>query len=280
MNPVKRIVATKWSLPAILRNSVPVLHITGDVRPLLMTGDKLWGALHHDAGKVIKHDGQPAVILTVHDTLRLLQLPNGQRIWVPRPRTTDVFAKDRTRRQFSSGVRQVHPTIHFTGEARPEDYVTVPLDNIYSEIPQDTAKFLRPLGAPETFLTSMATHLTRLMSLHSRLANLHVRLNDMLEAKKEEFYREVVIEHLRKSQLNDTRIAACYDVLVENLPVERVAADRGIRLGDLKQVVGRMVRVICPIVHERLEQVRREAQLAYALEVAQIKEETGLPEAA
>jgi len=212
------------------------------------------------AKKTILHRKQICEVTETHTQLRQL-MPlvdkdlndaKPQLFWVPlRPASRKQMRQERIRRQYTSGLRVVFSGLHYTGEARPiKD--TVPLKDIYREIESETRRLLRSLGGPESRLPITSSRMTQLMSLFIRSHNLKRMLHQQLNKKKKEFMENLVVEHLRRSQLSESRIAATYDVLVGGVALASAAKQRGLHESHLRQVVNRVVRKVRPAVEAQL----------------------------
>lgn len=251
MSALTSLIVNKRRLPAILQNDVPLLRIRKPVQSLVMVPARLWGVLHRSIGKQILYCGLKATIANVHHELRQLEA-DGNRFWVPRRAgNRKQMRKERLRRQYSSGIRVAFSGLHYTGQARP-DADSVPVENIYREIPVEVRRFLRSLGRPENCLTSTGSRETKLMSLFIRADNLKRMLRQQLNLKTKEFVENLVVEHLRRSQMSEQRISATYDVLVGGEALASVAKQRGLHEGNLRQIVNRVSRAVRPALEAQL----------------------------
>jgi hypothetical protein len=246
------LVVNKRKLPQILRNDVPPLLVAGTaVVPLLPTPSRLWGVLHSDIGKKIKHKDQGATVVNVHTDIRQLEI-DGRRFWVPRRvANRKEMRRERIKRQYTSGLRVAFSGLHYTGQARPVAN-TVPVECLYREIPPDTIAFLRSLRRPESRLTVTSSTMTRMMSVFIRAANLKLWLHQMLNKKSKQLMENLVVEHLRKSQMSDQRVSAVYDVLVGGVALAVAAKQRGLDESHLRQVVNRVARKVRPVCEARV----------------------------
>jgi len=80
----------------------------------------------------------------------------------------------------------------------------------------------------------------------SRSANLKLWLHQQLNKMKKDFMENLVVEHLRRSQMNDKHVAATYDVLVGGVALASVAKQRGLNKTNLRQIVNRITRQVRP----------------------------------
>jgi hypothetical protein len=213
------------------------------------------------AGKTVKDRGRICEVLDTGNQLRRLMPlvnedlsePNIDLFWVPRrPRDRKQMKEERIRRQYVSGIRVAFSGLHYTGQARP-DADPVPVERIYREVPPETHRFLRHLGMPESRLTVIASWETRMMSVLTRLDNLKRLLRQQLNYKRKQFMENLVVETLRRSQMNDQRVAATYDVLVGGVALASAARNRGIDAGLLQQAVNRIARKVRPVVEDQLK---------------------------
>ncbi len=241
------LIVNKRRLPAILQNDVPPLRIAGTaVQSLVVTPNRLWGVLHPSVGKQIQHREQTVTILNVHENIRCLAPPASAPFWVPlRPTYRKEMRKERIRRQYKSGLRVAFSGLHYIGEARPVAE-SVSIEAIYREVPRETIQLLRWLGRPETRLLSVGSRMNQLMSVCSRSANLKLWLHQQLNKMKKDFMENLVVEHLRRSQMNDKHVAATYDVLVGGVALASVAKQRGLNKTNLRQIVNRITRQVRP----------------------------------
>jgi transposase-like protein len=127
------------------------------------------------------------------------------------------------------------------------------VEQIYREVPSETRGFLIHLGKPESRLIVIASWETRMMSVLTRLDNLKRLLRQQLNEKKKQFMENLVVETLRRSQMNDQRVAAAYDVLVGGVAVASAARHRGVDEGHLRQAVNRVARKVRPLVEDQLK---------------------------
>jgi hypothetical protein len=216
-------------------------------------------ALLFHAGKTIKYRDGICEVVETHDHLRkLMPLINKDLseakglFWVPRRATTrKQLRTERIHRQYVSGIRVAFSGLHYTGQARPLGD-SVPVENIYREVPPETRRFLIHLGKPESRLPVTASWETRMMSVLTRLDNLKRLLRQQLSEKKKQFMENLVVETLRRSQMNDQRVAATYDVLVGGVAVTSAARHREIDEGHLRQAVNRVARKVRPQVEKQL----------------------------
>lgn len=245
------LVVNKRKLPQILRNDVAPLLVAGtSVVPLLATPSRLWGVLHSDIGKKIKHKDQMATIVNVHNDIRQLEI-EGRRFWVPRRvANRKQMRQERIRRQYKGGLRVAFSGLHYVGEKYPEGYFRIPIEDLYREIPPETIAYLRRWGVSRLTVTSSS--MTRMMSVFIRASNLKRRLHQMLNEKSKQLMENLVVEHLRKSQLSDKRIAAVYDVLVGGVALAAVAKQRGLDENHLRQVVNRVAGKIRPLAESQI----------------------------
>jgi hypothetical protein len=229
------------------------------------------------AGKTILHRNQIYEVTETHTQLRQLMPLVDKNLseakpylfWVPlRPAARKQMKAERIRRQYTSGLRVVFSGLHYTGEARPIKE-TVPLKDICREIESETHRFLRSLGSPESRLSITSSRMTQLMSLCVRSHNLKGMLHQQLNKKKKEFMENLVVEHLRRSHMNDEHISACYDVLVGDVALSAVAKQRGLYENHLRQVVNRVVRKVRPAMEAQLSAWAGEDEIQRA--VSEIK---------
>jgi hypothetical protein len=212
------------------------------------------------AGKTIMHRGGICEVVETHNQVRQL-MPlinkdlneaNPQLFWVPlRPASRKQMRQERVRRQYTSGLRVAFSGLHYTGQARPIAE-SVPLESIYSEMPQETIKFLRSLGSPESRLPFSSSRMTRMMSVFIRSANLKLWLHQQLNKKTKELMETLVVEHLRRSQMSDSHVNATYAVLVGGTALAAAAKQRGLDESHLRQVVNRVTRRLRPAVEAQL----------------------------
>jgi hypothetical protein len=232
------------------------------------------------AGKTIKYRGGICEVVETRPQLRRLMPlvnedlsePNPDLFWVPRRAVNrKEMRADRIRRQYSSGLRVAFSGLHYVGDARP-DANSIPIESIYRELDDEARHLLRSLGSPESRLTSTSSRETRLMSLFIRTDNLKRALLVQWNKKKREFMENLLVEHLRRSQMTDQRVSACYDVLVGGVALSAVAKQRGLHESHLRQVVNRVVRKVRPAVEAQLsawvgeEEIQRAASEVGTLE--------------
>jgi len=215
------------------------------------------------AGKTIQHKSRICEVVETHSQIsRLLPIidedlseSKPEPFWVPRrPANRKQLRNERIRRQYVGGIRVAFSGLHYTGQARPVrdwqnrlmDRNSVPVEDIYREVPPETRRFLIHLGKPESRLVFTASWATRKMSVFTRLDNLKRMLRQQLNEKKKQFIENLVVETLRRSQMSDQRIAATYDVLVGGVAVTSAARQRGFDEGRLRQVVNRITRKVRP----------------------------------
>lgn len=212
------------------------------------------------AGKTILHRKQICEVIETHAQLRQL-MPlvdkdlneaNPQLFWVPlRPASRKQMRQERIRRQYTSGLRVALSGLHYTGQARPVAE-SVPLELIYRELPEDTTRFLRSLGSPESRLPISSSRMTRMMSVFIRSANLKLWLHQQLNKKAKELMETLVVEHLRRSQMSDSHVNATYAVLVGGTALAAAAKQRGLDENHLRQVVNRVSRKVRPAVEAQI----------------------------
>jgi transposase-like protein len=145
----------------------------------------------------------------------------------------------------------VFPPPHWIGEPRPAQYVSVPVESLYREIPSKTKKLLRSLG--KSGLLFQGSRMNRMMSAFTRSANMKNWLLQQLSGKKKELMENTTVEYLRRSQMGDQRIAAVYDVLVGGVALAAVAKQRGLDKSNLRQVVNRVKRDVRPTVEAQIK---------------------------
>jgi len=165
--------------------------------------------------------------------------------------TVNRCDKERIRRQYTGGLRVAFSGLHWTGQARPQGQV-IPIENLYREIPPETIAFLRWLRNPESRLMVTSSAMTRMMSIFIRAANLKRGLHQMLNKKSKELMENLVVEHLRRSQMNDQRVSAVYDVLVGGVALAVAAKQRGLDESHLRQVVNRVARKVRPLAEGQI----------------------------
>jgi len=232
------------------------------------------------AGKTILHRKQICEVMETHTQLRQL-MPlidkdlndaKPQLFWVPlRPASRKQMRQERIRRQYTSGLRVVFSGLHYTGQARP-DGDSVPLKDICPEIESETRRFLRSLGSPESRLSITSSRMTQLMSLCTRSHNLKRMLHQQLNKKRKELMENLVVEHLRRSQLSESRIAATYDVLVGGIALAAAAKERGLDENHLRQVVNRVSRKVRPAVEAQLGVWAGEEEIQQAVVAVEVLE--------
>jgi hypothetical protein len=232
------------------------------------------------AGKTILYRKQICEVIETHTQLRQL-MPlvvkdlceaKPQLFWVPlRPASRKQMRQERIRRQYTSGLRVAFSGLHHTGQARPNgDSVLV--ESIYREVSEETIKYLRWLGSPETRLLPISSRMNQLMSVCSRSANLKLWLHQQLNKKKKEFMENLVVEHLRRSQMSDSHVSAIYDVLVGGVALASVAKQRGLDKSNLRQIVNRVTRQVRPSCEAQItawageEEAQRAAETVNYLE--------------
>jgi len=255
-NALQSLVMNKRKLPAILRGNVPPLHIVGTpIQPLVATRKNLWGALHPDVGKRIRHKGCSVTIVNVHRDIRQIEDAYEKRCWIPRrPANKRELRIARIKFQYKSGVRRVFSQPCWTGEPRPTDRVTVPFEDAFGEIPESTKRFLCSIGREQARLLVKSAKETLLMSAAARLSNLKEFLRSRLAVKTKEFTEDETMEVLRRSQMSENRINAVYDVVLGRIPKEQAAHKRNLEVYSLK----RTLRWVRAKVHPRVEKRLRE----------------------
>jgi len=297
-DPVASLVMNKRKLPVILRNDVPLLHLENTlVQDLVATRTKLWGVLHADVSKTINYDGQPAVILNVHESIRqigpkaalddsernlkgctaeeLAELRRGTCIWLPRRITTKQgFKNVHIRRQFASGIRRVFSQPFWKGEPFPthnlqgQPLEAIPCDvfvDVLGTVEENTRRFLLSIGSGRLLVRSSKE--TLLMSAATRLDNLKKHLHSLVATKEKELTENLTIEVLRRSQMGENRINAIYDVVFENRPLEEVSAHRKLTIVSLQRTHWRIQAEIRPDVLTQLsEWLKQNPEIAAAYE--------------
>jgi hypothetical protein len=232
------------------------------------------------AGKTILYRKQICEVIETHTQLRQLMPLVGkdlceakpQLFWVPlRPASRKQMRQERIRRQYTSGLRVAFSGLHYTGQARPVAE-SVPLELIYRGLPEDTTRFLRSMGSPESRLPISSSRMTRMMSVFIRSANLKLWLHQQLNKKAKELTETLVVEHLRHSQMSDSHVNATYAVLVSGTALAAAATQRGLDESHLRQVVNRVKRQIRPVLQAQIRTWAGEDEVQRAVHEIEVLE--------
>lgn len=245
--PPKSLVVSKRQLPAILRNDVPKLSITGTTaESLIVTPDSLWGVLHSDVGRQIKHRGKTVRILNVHENTRLV-VPDGEEehraFWIVRRAVNRRDLKEeRITRHYVAGIKKAFVAPHWTGEPRP-DKDTGTLPQWESLISEDLYSLTKSLGRYENRLIPESSCRDMLLKLpptrHERNL-LEQKTRQKYAALREKLRERLLRQILEESRLPEEKQLAVYDVLGLGQPIEQAAAARRMAPISVENTVRRM----------------------------------------